>query len=220
MKTNTYRLIGAALAFFAAAPLCAQERGFYAGAAVGQSNVKWDEGGYAQRLVDAGFRGATVTSDRDGTAWRLFGGYRYGPHLAAELGFTRFGDSGMDAVVGTGANANAGFIDGDTTIEAFELDALGLWPVTRQIDVYARLGVGLMRVKTRYGTSGAARRIDGTDDTEARLRFGLGAQYRWGAEGRWAVRADWIAYPDIGGDSYGAGGVDGNVALIGLSYRF
>ncbi len=208
-------IAAAALTLFAALPGHAQERGLYVGAALGQSNVKWDEGGYAQRLVAAGYRSATATSSRDGTAWRLHGGYRYGPHLAAEAGFTRFAKTGIDAVVGTGGGT--GTVNGDTSVEAFELDGLALWPVGGGIDVYARLGLGLVRVKTTYGTSGAARGIESTNDTETILLYGLGAQYRWG---KWAVRADWIVYPGIGGDSYGAGGVDGNVALLGVSYRF
>ncbi|MFY8121316.1 MAG: outer membrane beta-barrel protein [Burkholderiaceae bacterium] len=218
MQNSKKTLIAAAaLTLFAALPGYAQERGLYVGAALGQSNVKWDEGGYAQRLVDSGYRSATTTSSRDGTAWRLYGGYRYGPHLAAEAGFTRFAKSGIDAVVGTGAGSSTGTVNGDTSIEAFELDGLALWPVGGGVDVYARLGFGLMRVKTTYGISGAARGIDSTDDTEAKLRYGLGAQYRWG---KWALRADWIVYPGIGGDSYGAGGADANVALLGVSYRF
>jgi opacity protein-like surface antigen len=218
MHNSKNTLIAAAtLTLFAALPGYAQERGLYAGAAIGQSNVKWDEGGYAQRLVAAGYRSATATSSRDGTAWRLHSGYRYGPHLAAEAGFTRFAKTGIDAAVGTGAGSSTGAVNGDTSIEAFELDGLALWPVGSGFDVYARLGLALMRVKTTYGTSGAARGIEPTDDTETKLRYGLGAQYRWG---KWAVRADWIAYPGIGGDSYGAGGADANVALLGLSYRF
>jgi len=102
--------IGATLAF-ATLSANAQDKGFYAGAGVGQSFV--DEGRY---------------DDHD-TAFSAFGGYQFNKYFALEGGYVDFGEIEADV-------AGPSF-EGDSTY----ISAVGTLPLNDRFAVYAKAGI-------------------------------------------------------------------------------
>ena len=102
--------IGATLAF-ATLSANAQDKGFYAGAGVGQSFV--DEGRY---------------DDHD-TAFSAFGGYQFNKYFALEGGYVDFGEIEADV-------AGPSF-EGDSTY----ISAVGTLPLNDRFALYAKAGI-------------------------------------------------------------------------------
>jgi OOP family OmpA-OmpF porin len=89
----------------------AQDKGFYAGAGVGQSFV--DEGVY----------------DDEDTAFSVFGGYEFNPYIGVEAGYVDFGKVQADKRMGPE-------LEGDTAY----LTAVGTLPITDSFSAYAKAG--------------------------------------------------------------------------------
>jgi OOP family OmpA-OmpF porin len=96
----------------------AQDKGFYAGAGVGQSFV--DEGAY----------------DDEDTAFSVFGGYQFNQYFGLEAGYADFGKieaEGTDAA-----------FEGDSVY----LTAVGTLPITDRFSAYAKAGLHRWNVDT------------------------------------------------------------------------
>ncbi|HJW47154.1 MAG TPA: outer membrane beta-barrel protein [Lysobacter sp.] len=89
----------------------AQDKGFYAGAGIGQSSV--DEGSY----------------DDEDTAFSVFGGYQFNKYLGLETGYVDFGK--------IEPQGNGAALEGDTAY----LTAVGTLPITDKFSAYAKAGV-------------------------------------------------------------------------------
>ena len=96
----------------------AQDKGFYAGAGVGQSFV--DEGAY----------------DDEDTAFSVFGGYQFNKYFGLEAGYADFGKIEAE---GTGAA-----FEGDSAY----LTAVGTLPITDRFSAYAKAGLHRWNVDT------------------------------------------------------------------------
>lgn len=96
----------------------AQEKGFYAGAGVGQSFV--DEGAY----------------DDEDTAFTVFGGYQFTKYFGLEAGYADFGKIEPD-VAGPA-------LEGDSAY----LTAVGTLPITDKFSAYAKAGLHRWNVDT------------------------------------------------------------------------
>jgi OOP family OmpA-OmpF porin len=169
-------LAGAAFALPAAAQSRAGDRSpalssAYIGANIGQSKF---------RNACNGFTGC---DDKD-TSFRLFGGYQFTPNIAAELGYNDFGKIG-----GIDVKSNA-----------WDLSAVGMWPLASQISLLGRVGLYHGEVK------------DGGSDTKNGVTFGLGAQYDFTRNV--GVRAEWQRFNNISSN------VDVDTFSIGALYRF
>jgi OmpA-OmpF porin, OOP family len=119
--------------------------------------------------------------DKD-TAVKLYGGYQFHPNFAAELGYTDLGEV-------SGVKGNA-----------WELSAVGLFPLANQFSLLGRLGAYHGELK------------DGGSNTKNGLTFGLGAQYD--INRNIGVRAEWQRFNNMSSD------VDVDVLSIGALYRF
>jgi len=128
--------------------------------------------------------------DKD-TAWGLFAGYRFHPNFAAELGYHDLG-----AASAPGATYDA---------TAWELVALGMWPIGNQFSLYGKLG----------GYRGEAKSA-GVSETNTDATYGLGAQ--WDFTRNLGVRAEWQRYPGLGGGALRKTDVD--VLRVGALWRF
>lgn len=103
--------------------------------------------------------------DASDTAFKAFGGYRANQYFAAELEYIDGGkpeDGGLE-------------ID----ISGWNLSVLGSWPVTEQVDVFAKLGVLFWDAKARgFG-----------DDSGEDFSYGVGVDYKFGEN--WALRGEY-----------------------------
>jgi hypothetical protein len=213
MKTLNSLLVAAALATASGIGQAqdAVAPGFYLGAGGGWSNVKWNEAAIADQLASLGYAAGSVTSDREGTAWRVFGGFRVNHWLAVEAGYTDFGNTGWTAVT----SRPAGTLVTSSDLTTWELDALLIWPVMG-VEPYLRLGVGYAQLDTSTSASGAARSAGGSSDDSTRLRYGAGAQMYFGSFG---VRLDWTRTDGVGSDATG-GKMNADTTLASLMWRF
>lgn len=171
------------------------QSGFYAGAAIGQS--KSDE------TCDE----VSISCDDNDSAWRIFGGYQFNRHFAAELGY---------ADLGTPASAS-GTISGvpvvvRTEVKAWDLVAVASYPIDR-FSIYAKLGLYRAETDSTGTVAGVPRSVS---DTNTDITFGLGAGFDITKNLR--VRGEWQRYKDVGGDNGGEDQVD--VLSVGLLWRF
>jgi OmpA-OmpF porin, OOP family len=209
-KTVLCAVLGAALAPCGSALAQDAAKGFYAGLSLGQSKFKG--------ACDSE-SGVTLSNCKDSdTAWKIFGGYQFTPHLAVELGYNDFGRISSDALVTAGGST----FTGNARIEAtaFELTGVGTWPLARQFSLYGKLGVYYAETKTsanvQQTTPPFASGSSSASDNNANLTFGVGARYD--ITRNIAVRAEWQRFSKVGSDSTGKGDID--VLAIGGLYRF
>jgi OmpA-OmpF porin, OOP family len=169
---------------------------FYAGVGVGQSKAKdWCGGG-----------GADTCDDKD-TAWKVFGGYQFTPNFAAEIGYSKLGKF----------HASLAGLTDDAKVTAWELSALGAWPILPRFSVFGRLGLYRATVKETTNFAGDFEH-DNNDWT-----FGLGLQYD--VTRNLGLRGEWQRYRKIGGGDVAFGpdvGQKSDLDVLGISalWRF
>jgi OOP family OmpA-OmpF porin len=148
-----------------------QELGFYAGGTLGHARAN-------DFCSDATALGFTSCDEKD-RAWKLFGGYRFHPNIAVEGGYSDLGK--YSASIG-GATVTA-------KVKAFELHALGIFPVWRGLSLYGKAGLARWDIDAA-ATGGLTASDKGTDFT-----FGFGAQYDFTPN--LGARVEWQRYTDI-----------------------
>jgi OOP family OmpA-OmpF porin len=187
-----------------------QDRGAYLGASIGQAEYQ------------DGCAGVTLPCDEKGTAWRVFGGYQYNRYLAVELGYADLGgpkSSGVVALTGGTAEFSA-----DSKITAWDLSALGSFPVVDRLSAYGRAGIYRAEAEgtsnfTTTGTvtvNGATSGSRSVSETSTGVILGIGLKYEFLRS--LAMRAEWHRYFEVGGE--GGSDVDVDVLSVGLLYRF
>lgn len=181
MKKQFFVLIGALTLSMAAS---AQQ--MYGTVGFGQSNTNVDCEG-------------TTTCDRSGTAFKLMGGYKFAPNMAAELGYMSFGKAKAADAFDSGTISNSGFGGGI----AFSGDLSPNWNAT------ARLG--LLMMKTKLTING-----ESDSDSNAQLYAGLGLGYKVTKD----VSID--GYIDLSNGKYEKDGFSskGNLRAIGVGVTF
>lgn len=125
-------LLAGASAFGANA---AEDKGFYAGAGIGQSFV--DERGY----------------DDEDTAFSVFGGYQFNRYFAVEGAYTDFGKIEPE---GLGRNLEA---------DALSVSAVGIVPFTDKFSGYAKAGFSRWNLDTELPAVTGTSDDSGTDPT-------------------------------------------------------
>lgn len=183
-------LIGIIAALLIATPAIAQDRGFYAGLSLGQSEAKDTCDGIA---------GTGITCDSKDSAWKIFGGYQFNRHFAAELGYTDLGE----------VNARFGAFTETISISAIELVGVGMLPVADRFSVFGKLGLyrGEVEDDTNFGPS--------AKEKNTGMTFAFGARYDFG---KFGVFGQWQRYAEMGGGDVGEDDVD--VLSIGVLFKF
>lgn len=200
------RLFAAAIALsglLAGAPaaLAQQDRGFYAGGAIGQAKAK----DACTGIAGTGFVGGC--DDKD-TAWKIFGGYQINRNFGAELGYV---DLGEFTASGTflGAPATASF-----EAKGLELVAVGTIPFTPQLAAYGKAGAFRWDVDSRAASGAAAA---GTDDQGTDFTFGVGLKYDFTRN--LGARLEFQRYNNVG-ETNTTGQSDVNLWTLGVMFKF
>lgn len=149
----------------------------YLGAHIGQAEYK------------EGCLGTGECDDAD-TAWKILGGFQFNKFFAVELGYYDLGQ------------ASSG--NSKVEAEAFELVAVGSFPLTDRFSVYGKIG-------------GYQGKLEGAgfDEDSTDLTYAIGA--RWDFTKRLGVRAEWQRYEGLGGGNLET---DIDVFSIGLLFSF
>ena len=188
-------LAGAALAFPAAAQMrMPSMTSAYVGANLGQSKFH----------VDCNGLGVTDCDSKD-TSFKLYGGYQFHPNFAAELGYSDLGKAKLSV---------PGFFSTDMKASAWELSALGLFPVMPQLQLFGRLGFYRGEIKFSGDLGGSK--------TSTGLTWGLGGEWDFtrniGARVEWQRFNGMKAQCDAIGCTEDKGDVDS--LSLGIVYRF
>jgi len=189
-------ILGLASAMTFAAPVLAQDAGFYAGAALGQSKVSID------------CEGADTCDEKD-SSWRIFGGYQFNRNFAIEFGYADLGEASAAGAAPPFGTAGATF---ETT--AFDLVAVGILPIAERFSAYGK--IGLYRADTDITASLTGFPSVSLSDSNSDLTFAVGVRYDFTRN--LGVRAEWQRYSDVAADEFGESDVD--VMSIGILWRF
>lgn len=214
---NTSRTT-ATLGLLAAAALAgpasfAQESGWYGGASIGRSAATIDNGRITSGLAGEGLA-TTGIADRDhDTGYKLYGGYQLNRYLGLQGGWVDLGEMGF-----TATTAPAGTLAGDVRFQGATLDVVGTLPVTERLSVLGTVGVGYLRSRGTFSSSGAVRMpYPGTSTSERHAGLKYGAGLAWRFSDAWEMRAEAERFRvrDTVGNR---GHVD--LLSVGLVYRF
>ncbi len=191
-------IMGIAVATFAV-PASAQRmdtKGFYAGGSIGQAKF----GGFCSAV--SGFS----CDDKD-TAFRIFGGYQFHPNIGVELGYANLGKGKF-----SGTQSGVSF-SGEEKLTAWDLVAVGSWPLATGFSVFGKLGVYHGEAKANVtGSSGGFSAVGTGSASGSDLTLGLGAGYDFNRN--LGARLEWQHYNGFSD----ADNVD--VFSLGVVYRF
>ena len=187
-------VLGLSAAAFALPAAAQNMSAVYIGGGFGQSQFK----GACDNVSGAG-----VSCDDKDTSFRLFGGYQLNRNFAAELGYSDLGK----------AKVTDPFGSTELGVTAWDLSAVGMFPVMDALAIFGRLGGYWGEAKLSGGASGSK--------TTTNLVYGLGLQYDFMKN--FGVRGEWSRYSKVKAKNDATGVEDdGDVDVLGVSvlYRF
>jgi hypothetical protein len=216
--------VAATLALGATVAQADDNRGLYLGVNIGATKLDIDKNAYDAALSDVLTQNgltvlsATSSSSENDASFGAFAGYRILPYLAVEAEWLTLGTGKYEARgdVTDGTTTDTLRFDAETDSKGVSASALGIWPISRSWDVYARLGMifATTTLTARARTSSASFNDNVSEDTQDML-YGVGASYRY--SGTWSVRLDYQHFDGLG-DSKTTG--ETNVDRIAASWVY
>lgn len=150
------------------------ERGWYGGASLGLSQMNVNEGNINAGLFAAGFTSAILGANDDrGLGFKVFGGYQFGRHLAVEGGYFDLGRFGY-----TSTTVPAGTLSGSVKPRGFNLDAVGMLPISARVAALGRFGIHNTDSNETFSGSGGVTVINPSPgNRESGYKLGIGVQF-------------------------------------------
>jgi opacity protein-like surface antigen len=146
----------------------ADDRSFYVGGGVGYA-LSDDCSNYETN--------AAVTCDYGDSfpeVWKIYGGMKFSPSLAAEIGYNNYGEASITASDGTSS--------AELTGEASALTAAATYtmPVADNFEVFGKAGIGLWNAEASYKeTSGSSTTLQvNAEEDGVGLLVGAGATFK------------------------------------------
>jgi OOP family OmpA-OmpF porin len=181
-------------------PAFAQDAGFYAGGAIGQSRLK------------GACDGLTIACDDKDTAWKIFGGYQFNKNFGLEVGYVDMGKANASGTI-TGVAVN-----GEIKGKGWEFLGVGTIPFTGNLSGYGKLGLVRWDVDAFASAAlGGNIAVGNASDKGTSATYGLGLKYDFTKNV--GARLEWQRYNNIGNDSTtGQGDVD--LYSVGIVFKF
>jgi opacity protein-like surface antigen len=194
------------LATLAASPSLAADRGFYGGFELGQASHDLDRAEIDQGIVGVYesfgltvLSGSSSTSE-DGFTYGVTLGYQILPYLAVEAAYVDLGDSEYRGNATVTDGVSTGEFRAQVTTESSgpALSVLGILPLPRNWEVYARAGL-------YYSNTDVGARLSSGDLESSANDSSSSEEFLWGAgvgysRKKWTVRLDYQQYTDVGDD--------------------
>ncbi len=193
MKKNSVLAISAIATFTALAstPALAQDPAIYLGASIGEAQFR--------KTCDDVTIGKCDSSD---TAYRLYGGYHFGPNLALEVGYGKFGEVLVDTP----------FASFEATLKGFDISLLPAYRISERFGIFGRFGIYRSQLELHgFGATPG-------DESEHNTGLTWGAGLRFHVGSKIAVRAEYQRLDKVGGSSTGEDNVD--FLSLGLEWAF
>ncbi|MCK9285121.1 MAG: OmpA family protein [Rhodocyclaceae bacterium] len=209
---KTSRALGLVTLAALASPLAqAENAGWYGGINVGEAKSKIDDVRITSSLLGGGFATAGIKDDDRDTGYKLFGGYQFNKNFAIEGGYFDLGEFGFVATT-----VPAGTLTGNIKLKGFNLDAVGILPITEKFSAFGRIGVNRAEAKDTFTGTGLvnvlAPRLSKRDTN---YKAGFGFQYDFTEALGMRLEAERYRINDAVGNK---GDID--LISIGLIYRF
>ncbi len=144
----------------------------YWGLGVGQSQSQIQDSYTTNSLLKSSNNPGSFTSERQDTAYKVFGGYQFNRHFALEAGYFNLGKFTY------GTSVPGGTLNGRYEIEGVNVDLVSTMPLGPKWSALARVGV--QHANTRDGFSGPGLPASASNDNSSRVnnvKVGLGVQY-------------------------------------------
>lgn len=144
----------------------------YLGLGVGQSQSQIEDSFTTNSLLRSTNSPGSFSSERQDTAYKVFGGYQFHKNFALEAGYFNLGKFTYATSV------PGGTLNGRYEIEGVNVDLVGTMPLSPKWSALARIGVH--HANTRAGFSGPGYPASASQDNSSRvnnMKVGLGLQY-------------------------------------------
>ena len=196
--------LGAALIMaFTATPaaFAADEKGWYMGASLGQSESDIDKGKINATAAAAGATSPSTTSDDKGDAWKLFGGYQFTKNWAVEFAYVDFGKTSTDTT------ATNGRWKVEAAATGWSLAGVGTAMVSDNLGLFGKLGFLSYDNNAKLSTvNGPVVNIN-VSDSDTKALYGAGLKYNLTKQ--MSLRAEWEQIE----------GGDDKLITIGIQYK-
>jgi len=187
------------------------KNGWFIGVNLGQSAANIDDDSIRVNLENSGFDVNSLNQDRRDLGYKLYAGYKFSQYFALEGGYFDLGSFGF--------NANTLPVSdyaGNTGLKGWNLDLVGMLPISGRWSALARLGVTRNDTKTRFSSNGLINTAaNNQDDSYSKHKFGLGVQYDISDAFTVRLEAERYRMDDLVGNN---GDLD--LYSLGLMYRF
>ncbi len=160
----------------------AEQSNWYLGMQMGFAQTDVSANDFNAAISDVGINVATTDVDKEDVAAEIFGGYRFNPYVALELGYIDLGDRSVSLEGEVGVNQLNDFLSSVATIYPVSGDGITAsvnfsWPINDQFSLDARIGMidwsGKFSSYNGQALSGSAE-SDGSDPW-----YGLRANYHF-----------------------------------------
>lgn len=162
------KVVAAAVALAVASPVFAASSGGYVGVELGQGHSKDAKQSGQDTANLLGASGGTVDESRP--AYGIFGGYRFTPYIAAELGYENFGTYHLTI---NNLGGGSGTLTASDKVSAFRVSAVGIYPVNDSFSVFGKLGMARSKTTDDCTVTGAT--CPSTTDSVTKPVYGIGA---------------------------------------------
>jgi OOP family OmpA-OmpF porin len=209
----TLRLLAlATLGTALAVPASAQDTHYwYGGLGAGISRAEIDQERITAGLLGGGLTTSAFRRDERSTAYKLFGGYQFGPHIAVEAGYFDLGRFDF-----TATTVPAGALDGRIKLQGLNLDLVGTLPLSERWSVIGRIGAQAAQARDHFSGSGSVSVLDANPSKrEINPKLGIGLQYAFSPSMQVRAEAERYRINDAVGNH---GGV--NVVSVSLVFPF
>jgi OOP family OmpA-OmpF porin len=186
---------------------------WYIGGSAGQSRAKIDELKIIDQLKTEGVATDVFSTDKRGTAYKLFGGYQLNKNYAVEAGYFDLGQFGYSA----SATTPAGLKTGTIKLRGVNFDVVGTMPVADKFSVLGRLGLNYTQAKDTFTGSGAVPAPTTPTPSKSAVNYKAGLGLQYDLTQSLGLRAEAERYRI--NDAVGNRG-DINMFTLGVVYRF
>ncbi len=177
MKTHINMALstGLGLAVMTGSIALAEESGWNAGINGGITRTTIDEERITSSLLTSGFTVTDFSDDDSDSGYKLFGGYQFNPYFAVEGGYFDLGSYGF-----TAETLPPGTLTGDIEVTGFNLDLVGLLPLTERFSLIGRAGANYAEASDTFSSTGLIN-VPNPNPTarETNIKFGVGAQWEF-----------------------------------------
>lgn len=147
--------------------------GWYAGANVGRSSATIDNARITRELAANGLATTSISDRERSTGYKLYGGYKFNPNFALEGGYVDLGKFGF-----TANTLPAGSLNGDIRLRGFNLDAVGILPLSDRFSAQARIGLTSIQARDNFTGMGAVSvRNPSPSKRDTNIKLGVGLEY-------------------------------------------